>query len=306
MEEKPEAKKPHDAFFRWLFADVNHLRYLLELAGKINIDVGEFLAAVNLDTLVRIPDSYSEVYETGDADLAFRVNVSTGAPVFVGILVEHKSGRDANMFNQLARYMRSVMKRFDEGRLFDGLPTMAMIFYNGRENWNPLELLEKDYPKYFHGMVLPFRCAFVNMSAIPDSDCLACENVATGLGIAAMAHAYDKDAFLEVFRQFKPRLRKMPSNELSCLLEKISLYLLEYLGKEVMKELNMAFKSIGQKYGFVSAGDVYRQRIADAQAKAEAEKLNTAKKLVRDGVISVENAMAYFGYSKEQILAERQ
>ena len=34
----------------------------------------------------------------------------------------------------------------------------------------------------------------------------------------------------------------------------------------------MAFKSIGQKYGFVSAGDVYRQRIADAQAKAEAER----------------------------------
>ena len=61
----------------------------------------------------------------------------------------------------------------------------------------------------------------------------------------------------------------MPSNELSCLLEKISLYLLEYLGKEVMKELNMAFKSIGQKYGFVSAGDVYRQEIADAQAKAK-------------------------------------
>ena len=90
-----------------------------------------------------------------------------------------------------------------------------------------------------------------------------------------MAHAYDKDAFLEVFRQFKPKLRKMPSNELSCLLEKISLYLIEYLGKEVMKELNMAFKSIGQKYGFVSAGDVYRQEIADArteeQAKAEAK-----------------------------------
>ena len=37
----------------------------------------------------------------------------------------------------------------------------------------------------------------------------------------------------------------------------------------------MVFKSIGQKYGFVSAGDVYRQEIADArteeQAKAEAK-----------------------------------
>jgi len=74
----------------------------------------------------------------------------------------------------------------------------------------------------------------------------------------------------------------------------------------------MAFKSIGQKYGFVSAGDVFRQKIADAEARAdeerqkaeiaEAETLSTAKKLVRDGVISVENAMAYFGYAKEQIL----
>ena len=264
MEEKQEAKKPHDAFFRWLFADVNHLRYLLELAGKINIDVGEFLAAVNLDTLVRIPDSYSEVYETGDADLAFRVNVSTGAPVFVGILVEHKSGRDANMFNQLARYMRSVMKRFDEGRLFDGLPTMAMIFYNGRDNWNPLELLEKDYPAYFHGMVLPFRCAFVNMSEIPDSDCLACENVATGLGIAAMAHAYDKDAFLEVFRQ-------------------------------VMKELNMAFKSIGQKYGFVSAGDVYRQEIVDARTEEQAK----AQKLIEEERQKTENAEAELARNRD-------
>jgi hypothetical protein len=271
---------------------------LLELAGKINIDVGEFLAAVNLDTLVRIPDSYSEVYETGDADLAFRVNVATGAPVFVGILVEHKSGRDANMFNQLARYMRSVMKRFDEGRLFDGLPTMAMIFYNGRENWNPLELLEKDYPAYFHGMVLPFRCAFVNMSDIPDSDCLACENVATGLGIAAMAHAYDKDAFLEVFRQFKPRLRKMPSNELSCLLEKISLYLIEYLGKEVMKELNMAFKSIGQKYGFVSAGDVFRQEIADAQAKAQ-KLIDEERQKAENARQKAENAKAELAQNRD-------
>ena len=335
-EKKPqetEAKKPHDALFRWLFANTNHLKYLLELAAKVNNDVGEFLTAVNLDTLVRIPDSFSEVYDTGEADLAFRVNVASGAPVFVGILVEHKSGRDADVFNQLARYVRSVMKRFDEGRLFDGLPTMAMIFYNGRENWNPLKILEKSYPEYFRSMVLPFRCAFVNMSDIPDSDCLACEDTVTGLGIAAMTHAYDKKGFLEVFEQFKPKLKKLPSNELSCLLEKISLYLVEYLGEGVLKELNMAFKSIGQKYGFVSAGDVYRQRIADArleeQAKAqkliddarleerqkadaerqkaenaEAERLNTAKKLVRDGVISVENAMAYFGYSKEQILTK--
>jgi len=76
----------------------------------------------------------------------------------------------------------------------------------------------------------------------------------------------------------------------------------------------MAFKSIGQKYGFVSAGDVFRQQIADArveeqqkakadaEAKANEDKLNTAKRMVHDGVLSVENAMSYFGFTREQIL----
>ena len=81
----------------------------------------------------------------------------------------------------------------------------------------------------------------------------------------------------------------------------------------------MAFVSIGQKYGFVSAGDEFRREIAEArteeqakaqkqlaeeQAKSEENKLATAQKMVRDGVISVENAISYFGYSKEQILAK--
>ena len=68
------------------------------------------------------------------------------------------------------------------------------------------------------------------------------------------------------------------------------------------KELSMAFKSIGQKYGFVSAGDVRRKMVADAEAKANEDKLNTAKKMVRDGVLSVENAVSYFGFTREQIL----
>ncbi|WP_146193783.1 hypothetical protein [Hallerella porci] len=36
---------------------------------------------------------------------------------------------------------------------------------------------------------------------------------------------------------------------------------------KVLEELNVAFVSIGQKYGFVSAGDVFRQRQAEALAE---------------------------------------
>ena len=256
-------KRRHDAYFRWLFADTAHVRYLLELAGKINHDIYTFLTQVNLDTLMRIPDSYSEVDDTGEADLAFRVNVSTGAPILVGILLEHKSGRDPAIFDQISKYIHSVMKIQDKSRMFSGIPTMAIIFYNGRDSWNPLRSLEKAYPDYFRGKVLPFQCAFVNMADIPDSDCLACEDTATGMGIIALKHAFNKDKLLELLPRFCKFLQKMPRSEASCLLGKTSIYLQEYLGKDFLKELDMAFVSIGQKYGFVSIGDYLREQMAD-------------------------------------------
>ena len=268
-EKKNNARRAHDPFFRWLFADVKRLRLLLGFAGKVDREVGEFLSSVNLGTLERIPDSYSEVDETGDADLAFRVNVLTGAPVLVGIMVEHKSGRDPDTINQIARYVRSVMKIHQENRVFDGLPTMAIIFYNGRENWNPLKNLEDGYPEFFHGRVLPFACSFVNMADIPDSDCLACEDIATGMGITAMKYAFNKDNLRSKLLQFKESFQKLPANEGSTLLGKINVYLKEYIDEDYLKELEMAFKSVGQKYGFVSAGDVFRKRLADAHAETQ-------------------------------------
>ena len=276
--------KPHDAFFRWLFGDVGRLRHLLVLSGKVNRDIGEFISEVNLDTLVRIPDSYSEVEETGEADLAFRVEVASGAPLLVGILVEHKSGRDSGTLDQIARYVNSVMKIYSEHRAFSGLPTMAIIFYNGRENWNPLGSIEDRYPSCFRGRILPFACSFVNMIDIPDSDCLACEDTATGMGIVAMKYAYDREQLLQVLPLFKKALQRMPHDEAACLLAKISIYLKEYVTKDVLKELDMAFVSIGQKYGFVSAGDEFRKELAEAraevQAKTQAEEQAKAQKQI--------------------------
>lgn len=58
----------------------------------------------------------------------------------------------------------------------------------------------------------------------------------------------------------------------------MKLYLEEYIGDDILKELDMAFVSIGQKYGFVSAGDVRRRMIADARAEEQAK----AKKQIAD------------------------
>ena len=146
---------------------------------------------------------------------------------------------------------------------------MAIIFYNGRENWNPLKNLEDGYPEFFHGRVLPFACSFVNMADIPDSDCLACENIATGMGITAMKYAFDKDNLRSKLLQFKESFQKLPTDVGLTLLSKINVYLREYVDEDYLKELEMAFKSVGQKYGFVSAGDVFRKRLADAHAETQ-------------------------------------
>ena len=64
-----------------------------------------------------------------------------------------------------------------------------------------------------------------------------------------------------------------------------------------MKELNMAFKSIGQKYGFVSAGDVYRQEIADARTEEQAK----AKAELAQNRDDTETVLREMGISDEQI-----
>ena len=82
--------------------------------------------------------------------------------------------------------------------------------------------------------------------------------------------------------------------------------------------MNIAFKSVGQKYGFVSAGDVYRQRIADARteeqvkaqklieaerkkAEAERQKAENAEVKIVQNRTDTQKVLREMGMSEEQI-----
>ena len=138
------------------------------------------------------------------------------------------------------------------------------------------------------------------MHDIPDSDCLACEDTAAGMGIVAMKHAFNKERLLEHLPQFNPALRKMPQHEAACILHKINVYLKEYVDEDLLKEQDMAFVSIGQKYGFVSAGDVFRQKLADARAETDAER-QRADKAREDGRNDAEAVLQGMGLAPEQV-----
>ena len=274
---------------------------MLKLAARRNAELQTFLETVNLNSLERIPDTYSEVYETGESDVAFRANVLTGAPVLVGILLEHKSGRDGKILDQISRYVHSVMKLLDKNRAFGGLPTMAVIFYNGREKWNPLKNIEDGYPEYWRGAVLPFKCVFVNLADLDDEDCLACEDVSTAIVVLSMKYAYNGRKIIEILPKFKDKLASLDYNEASCLLSNVMLYLREYVDENLIEELDMAFRSIGQKYGFISAGDVSRKREAEALQKGHAdERVAVALDMLADDE-PIEKVIKYSHLSKEKV-----
>lgn len=100
----------------------------------------------------------------------------------------------------------------------------------------------------------------------------------------------------------------MPTNEGLSLLGKINVYLREYVDEDYLKELEMAFKSVGQKYGFVSAGDVFRKRLADAHAEtqqkvaaARAEVRQEAEEKLAQNKADTVTVLREMGLSEEQI-----
>ena len=169
-------KKKHDPLFRWLFADARRTRRLLKLAAKHNEELQKFLESIDLKTLERIPDSYSEVADTGEADLAFRVNVVTGASVLVGILLEHKSYRKSDVLSQIYEYTFEVMVN-KNATDFRWLQTKTIIIYNGQSDWDPLAEFREKHKEWGGGPDLPFECVLVNLADIPDKMCFAESNI---------------------------------------------------------------------------------------------------------------------------------
>ena len=77
--------------------------------------------------------------------------------------------------------------------------------------------------------------------------------------------------------------------------------LIEYLGKDFLKELNMAFVSIGQKYGFVSIGDYLREQMAE-----ERQELAEERKQIAEERLQITEERQQMTEERLQITEERQ
>ncbi|OWV04480.1 MULTISPECIES: hypothetical protein [unclassified Fibrobacter] len=154
----------------------------------------------------------------------------------------------------------------------------------------------------YNGRIPHFEFAFVNLAEIDDDLCLAHSNAEAAIGAITMKYAFDMIKYESLLPEMEKKLRTLPSSESACLVSKIELYLDEYVSRKALEELKMAFKSIGQRLGFVSAGDERRALERKVRRMESASKAKDAKLVEKDNALAEkDNALA----EKDNALAEK-
>ncbi|MBR6451003.1 MAG: Rpn family recombination-promoting nuclease/putative transposase [Fibrobacter sp.] len=259
---KKLTRRKHDPFFRYIYAIPENTRTLLRLAEHRNSELRRMLSSVDMQSLELIPGSFSNVKEWGQSDLAFKAKFKDGSEFFVGILLEHKSYRKNDVLSQIYEYTFEIMVN-KNATDFRWLQTKAIIIYNGQSDWDPLAEFRKKHKDCADGQDLPFECVLVNLADIPDKLCFSESNVEAAVGVLVMKHAFDEDGLKGIVDKLVKMLSKMENGARATLVDKIVLYLGEYIDEDVVEELRMQM-SIGQVLGIPTAGD--RRRAAERAA----------------------------------------
>ena len=294
-------KRHHDNFFRTVFSDPKNAASLLTLASKSKPYLAELLTLVNLDTLQEIPGTAPREGLSGQSDITFQVELNNSnqkAHLIVGLILEHKSYRDSNIRKQLLKYFFEVMQQ----KIGD-IPVVAIIVYNGREKWNPLNA--KPYPKYpefFQNVGLPFHLEFIDVGH-SELD-LSSLDPQLALVLVAMRYAFDSFGQQEAFKEALASLLKQ-GNSYSSVLEEIMVYLRETLPQQE-KETIMDSLEVLENKGYTSIAEAdYEEGFLEGKAEGFLDGINDAKRemakaMLLDG-LPIKQISVYSGLSEEEI-----
>ncbi len=126
---------PHDSLFRALVSDPGRAAALIRdhLPDRI---VGLLSEAPPVPVDASFVD---DALRGSQSDMLFKVELASGGPAFVYVLVEHKSHADPGTPLQLAGYMVKIWSRYAQGkaeRLRALPPIVPVVFYHGEAGWS--------------------------------------------------------------------------------------------------------------------------------------------------------------------------
>ncbi len=253
---------PHDDFFRSVFYKPERCAGLLRLAAEQNEGLARFIETVDLATLSDISDSFVDENDKGCADLAFTVKLKDSgkdAKLLVGIIVEHKSYRDDEVFRQLIRYWHGLMVI-----RHDNIPTVAIILYNGRETWRPTEMpMFSDYPEYYHRISLPFICEFIDVGQALSQNAIKSIDAESAFALLMMKYAFEPEGLKDLRDDAHRIFFEIPQKERTSLVRKTMLYLTAVKRPEDKEEF-MDFVTHRDVYGEPSLYEVLEKEYVDA------------------------------------------
>ena len=277
-------RRGHDSFFRSAFGDPARLSRLLAAGAKKNPRFAEFLAAVDFSTMRAVPEGVAGEFGAGYGDLAFEARLRDGprADLLVGFLVEHKSYRDDEVLRQLVRYWYGLM--FRRGR---GVPTVAVIVYNGKGGWRPGPDVEMypEYPEYLRRVGLPFRCEFIDIGSDLCEEEIRAMDVVSMHTLLVMRYVFDAAKLRAYLPEALKLLLSLGREERSTLWNRTCVYLGELLEPE-QREVYMDYQTHREVFGTPCIAEVMEmeveERIAKACEKAREEAGDKARKEGRE------------------------
>ena len=321
-ENNANARAGHDSYFRSVFKAPDRAAELLRLVARNNRSLSEFLKTVDLSTLTEISESFSDTETFGYADLAFTVKIAgercgnadendgekgnesvvggnqevnaenresrlrpqeRSADLLVGILEEHKSSKDPNVVAQLVKYWYHIMVRNQRN-----IPTVAIVFYNGREHWElDVRTMFPDYPEYYHRIGLPFVLELVDIGDTFSTNEIREISPKIALALVAMKYVFHGEKMQSHLRTAVKMLKELPRDEAENFLTETFLYLKKLLPKEEKEEFKMDFIKTSEAYGY--------ETIADAEEKALAAKYEEGRNEgIEIGDLNARREMAKF------------
>ncbi len=217
-------KTPLDQFAdrsaKWLLANIDNLRALLEMIGSDLVDALDFSKAQLVNTTF-IADNLREQ----ESDLVFLLPFRDAdeTEVMIYILIEHQSTVDPAMGFRLLFYMCQIWDQQRQKWVSENVPKgewrfrpiIPVLFYTGEERWQTLPSLERlmDVPEALTRFIPKFETLFLSVKGASDETLLKTNRPFGWLMQVLKQEKADTDVFISVLERLGVHLGTLSDAE---------------------------------------------------------------------------------------------
>ncbi len=296
-ERSGKGAKWHNNFFT---SHLKHVAWVRDLLSFVLTPAQ--LALFDLDTLTVASNVMTSTQDLKAlySDLLVKVRLRDHTQVVVSILVEHKSGPDADVMRQLLRYMSTLYEK-------DVDAVLPIIIYHGAAEWRREKSfrafeharLSEEFVAEFGSHLIDFRAVFVSLREPAVRERLRQAPAPLRLVLHAMANIWEADerafiGWLELVHALPGRLRRQLLNSVYFyflnVCEEVKMERLQKEleanepGDEIMQEIHAQMEDLMS----VSVGEIRQQGLLEGMERgmergALRKAQDIAKRFIADG-----------------------